>query len=659
MSDMTKEDKLFFELETSIKDRDNKNMLKIWDTLEDYYSGDYGGDISDMGSAPFVKTNMLNSAINRNTDMIMPPADFQYYSVPSNKTDEMDLAGSETSEALLNYWLRVQDGMRRMRQSRIDANLLNNAYVRVGFRPDTRPESKKEKPVIDPADAVSDTTGEGKTFGEPFDERVENKNFLIARGFSSIKHAESPGGFVARQFWIHQDEYRKNKNYKYREGDSKLKADVEYTGKFLDPKLDGAKDSDVEGENKYMILWEIFRAPTPSKPDGQYIIWSHTQRRICYTEDALPYEGMTYPVFEFRLDAPRSGYHVVPNAYRALNSLSEHEWNETAIMRQIQQSKKFVITDDEGKDEINSVFQSGEFVGVVGTNTIDAKDVKLIDIHIDTSSAEMGSLRAKSRFEDQLGMSLSSPQLGDKVATEMVLRNKAHIAELNDRIIRLNKFEQEIATAKLTIAKQKMTPEAQVRITRRIDRQWSDTDSVTLEGNYAVAIKTSQIQDMTEGERAQNAMGMFSTLAQIQGMPPYADKINIMPAVRKWVEDMGFPTVGLIQDRPDIDQNFENSMMLVGFPMDVDPSDPHVKHIQEIQLFFSLLDEQNGQIEQEANDAIIEHAQKHEDIINQQSQGAPKMSVVANLNNNAVSAGNAGSDPNGGAALPNAVKGAN
>ena len=85
---------------------------------------------------------------------------------------------------------------------------------------------------------------------------------------------------------------------------------------------------------------------------------------------------------------------------------------------------------------------------------------------------------------------------------------------------------------------------------------------------------------------------------------------------------MNVPVSEIYKDKTRVGQETENWQALVGFPISVEPDDNHPEHLQAIKMFFSMLDEFEGTITPQANEALAMHAQEHLQMVEQQSQGA-------------------------------------
>ena len=127
----------------------------------------------------------------------------------------------------------------------------------------------------------------------------------------------------------------------------------------------------------------------------------------------------------------------------------------------------------------------------------------------------MGSARALARYEDMMGVSLTKPRIqGGEIATEMVIENRKDMLKTNKAKQDISDFVSRCCEGWLGVAKELMSKEEMIRITRDVSREWHDDDIVTLEGDYVVKIKSSGMLDMTEGERSK-AIQMALSVATI------------------------------------------------------------------------------------------------------------------------------------------------
>ena len=637
MADKTKEQTLRELIDEAEDER--KDQFSMWEDIESVYEGNYG----PMGGDEYggrVKTHMLFDVVRKNLAILMPPGTFEFVTQPANLRQSDDVNSAETADALLEYHFNKCSGSRKVREILTDMLLLNRGYGRVGFK-----EDLDDAPVEDEEISynVTDNTGEDKKQGQAFFDRIKRKDFLKARGFDSIEEAWSPGGWVARRFWPHIEWVRKNKNYKFREGANKIMPDSEYKGKELSPEREGHTEATAEADLKYVELWEMFFAPTNKKPEGRYVIYSHRQNKILYEVDAMPFEGIGFPIREINFFTPRNGYYGTPLAYRSLNPLAEHEWFETNKIKALEESVDIVAVDGLAAEEITTIKQAGPNIHFFNGEDLKENALQQVSVRIDPAPYAEGSLSAKARFERMWGIGTADArEQGGKIATEMVIQNKIFMAEANDLMVRVNQFIEQIARDLLTVDKQLMAPEEQSRITRSVKKVWNDNDPVTLEGNYAVNIKSKPLRDMTDGEYGKVVQMYASIMVQLEQLPKYSRRIDALPLIVEGAKQAGIPLAGVItEEGAQSSQYFETSMMLMGLPMEVEPDDDHMEHLQDVQQFMQLVQQTGDQgfVDEQAMQAIEQHGQQHVQML-QQMQGGAAGAQGLNSNNEQASAQN-------------------
>ena len=604
--------------------------------VEQVYEGEYGPiEVSNSGYR--VKTHLLFDMINRTVAMLMPPPYFEFVGEPASKEQEADLNSAETAQSLAEYFFNKKSGQKKIREVLVDMGTGNRGYVRVGYREDKNRDSSV---------GAVEADGEDKGKGQAYFERVKARDFRIARGFGSIEEAWSPGGWIARQFFPHVEWVKANKSYK---NNRDIRADVEYKGKDPTDTTGGTvqHQNSHDEDLKYVALWEMFLAPTPKKPDGQYIIFCKTQKKILYESDSMPYEGIGFPMREIAHFTPRDGYWTTPLAKRSLNPLLEHEWFETDKLRMAKESKELIITDDAAADETRALMEKGGGLIVTGSGSFKPQDVQHISIQNDITAVQQGSFAALGRFERMWGFSGTEARMqGGKIATEMVIENKIFMTEINTLKVRVQHFIEEIAQDLIAIAKQKMSVKEQVRITRSMKKVWKDSDEVTLEGNYSITLKSKPLYDMTDGERGSVTQMILSSGVQLEQIPKYARRLDMLDIYKQWVEDQGFSTARMIDGDKFADaQGEELALLMSEMPVQVDPDDDHVEHLTVIQQFMTIQDQSGDStiVTDTQRQLIEQHAQQHQQILQQMQGGSAGASFAeqSNPTNNARSAGSA------------------
>lgn len=612
-----------------------KDYLEDIETVDSVYEGDYSPQemVSWADDMHYVKTHLLFDMVRRTTSMLMPPPFFEFICEPANVEETADDLSSETAKSILEYTFNKKGGARKIREAITGMLLHNRGYARVGFRADPSVDLVSE---VDPNTVES--SGEDKQLGQAYFETVKPKDLRIARGYASIEDAWCAGGWVARQFFPHLEWVKKNEVYK---NNRDIKADTEYKGKEPEVEQQKREEYPIDKDLEYVALWEIFIAPTPKKPLGQYVIFSKIQRKILYEADAMPFEGVGFPIREVAQYIPRDGYYGTPLAKRSLNPLFEHEWFESQKLILADESKEIIILDGSAPDTAEAELEKQGSLIIARSTNLGGQDVQHISIQNDPSAVQSGSLNALARFERMWGFSGTEARIqGGKIATEMVIENKIFMSEINDLMVRVHHFIEDISCDLMAINKQFMSEEEQLRITRKMNNTWTDRDPVTLEGNYSINIKSKPLYDMTDGEYGSVMQQILSMGAQLEQMPKYASRIDVLDIYKQWVDRYGIATNKLInEEQPLATQAGELTLMLSAIPIPINPDDDDVEHLTVIQEFFGVLEQTEQATYDEKNIQLIQqHAQMHEQQL-QQKQGGSAGASQFNPTNEARSAG--------------------
>jgi hypothetical protein len=510
-------------------------------------------------------------------------------------------------------------------------------------------EEQLQKTTEGVVDSVIDAEGD-KIPGQPYFIPIRWKDFLIPRGFSRVEDAWSGGGWVARQFYPFYENVKSNPNYNSYK--TKIKPDARWKGEEVDSKSPTvkSKDEDNSEELKYCCLWEIFFGPTPDHPDGRYVIHSMLQSITLYDFDGKCFKGLNIPIVEEPMFRGRAGeYYVTPLAVRSVNPLMETEYFESRILIKNSKSKTLIAVRDDVADETKDIMAGDNpvFTGTAKTLSADAGGPPFVveEVILNVENDRLGSQSAQARFEKLWGFSTMDPRLeGGQIATEMVLNNKISLTEMNDLIIRVNKCVERVASGLLIISKEKMTPGEMDRIVRSANITWQDDSNVTLEGDYSVRVKSKQLYDMTEGERSKVLQMYFSTLAQASALPALANRIDVVPALKAWSDELNFPTAATFRDSQKVGQEWETTQMLSGNMINAQVEDDHVEHLNSLQEYFMTF-EQTKQSSQGTVDALFlqnlqAHAQQHQQFLQMMQAGAQGVaSQISNPVNDARSAG--------------------
>ncbi len=634
-------------------DSEAKDYLEAKKEVDDVYEGEYEPTAVNLEYR--VKTHLLFDVVERSIALLMPGPYFEFVVEAANTQETADVISSEVAKALLEYTFNKKGGSATIREALTDMFLGNRGYVRTGFRPSIKRKGGKFSQMFKGKKTslnVVESDGENKSDGQSYLERIKPKDFRIAKGFSTIEEAWSTGGWIARQFFVHKEWVKANKDYNSNK--SKIRPDVEWKGKDPEETQETAEKQHDSDDLKYVALWEVFIGPTPKKPDGEYIIYSKTQKMILYEADGMPYEGIGYPIREIAQFIPRNSYYAMAVARRSINPLFEHEWFETQKLRMAQESKELIFVGDSSADETDALMARHESLVITGTNNMKASDVQHISIKNDPTAVQAGSLAALARFEKMWGFSATEARLqGGKIATEMVIDNKIFMAKINDLMIRVWQFIENIAKDLMSINKQKMSAKQQILITRKMNNVWQDQDEATLEGNYSVNIKGKPLYDMSDGERSAVRQQFMTVGFQLSQDPKYRRRIDILDTFKQWGEELGLSTNEMFSDEEFADQQGEEiALMLTGMPVPVDPEDDDIEHLRVLQEFITIQEQQGDKtfIAEESMQLIQQHAQAHQQQL-QIKQGGSAGASFAEQNNPENQTRSAGSASTSGGAV--------
>jgi hypothetical protein len=611
-------------------------------TLERIYAGEYSpmeGSYEDRPYPSFggetgggVKTNKMFEAVEEFLAIIMPNTEDVSVTIANNQKNTNDVLAAKTADSLLTYALEnglysaVEDAVRNYR-------LMNSGYILHWYLPDDLSlgegvESPVEYDLVMPH-------MEDNTPGHPTVQSLHPMDVVRSIGYKSIREAWSEGGMVAYRFWAHID-WVKSKKKQYK-NINKIRADVQYKGEEPKSRLeDYAKDNDTDSmDPEYCELWAMFYGPTQKDPEGKFVIYSQTQNLVMYEHSGRVFKGLRVPIVEISELEPRRGYqYATPTAYKALNPMFEYEYYETDILNRIEQSQDILFTVGDFSDNAESMLNNPENKLLVITpddagNYSDVKNMlQHVQVNLDIQPSEIGSARALSRFEDMMGSSLTRPRVqGGEIATEMVIENRKEMEKVNRKRFIVGRFLRDNCRAWLKIAKEKMSTDEQVRITRQVDRTWRDDDRVTLDGDYVVDINIDNMLDMTEGERMKSMQMGLTVGANISQNPRYADRVDMIPVLKEYYEGLNMATSEIFAENTDIDQWHEISMALIFFnmpnsPIEVEPDDDHPGHMRTLHRFFTMLEQNNGTIHEDAEVILRDHFRKHAMTMKKQSQGS-------------------------------------
>jgi len=618
---------------------DQKNSRDRWEEVEKIYDGDYNPLMKGEKKIR-VKTHMLPNAVDTSVAVTMPPPNFQIICIPANKDQQPDRDSSKTAKSWGDYYIHKHGGYNIIEDGVTDYHLLNRMIFRVGFRKDSRPDTKGEKGADNgkiPA-SIFYTEGSDKGKGQAFFEKIEAKNFLRAKGFKTIKEAAVPGGWVAYKVCPHIDWVKGQKAFEkackedgYKLSD--LQGDIRYPDDEVKP--DERKEEKGAGdEYNYSVLWYIYKYPTTEHKGGQFCVFNSPQKRILYeTDNFREFKGMDYPFIEAVDLMPRKGNYAIPKAWRAKNAQLRTEYFEGKIIEQVRDSKTVIAIPEDSEDKLSGKFKNNDDpIVVLETEGVKPQDgVYQFAIIHNTEPSANGAIRSKGQFQEIMGPNFADPRMGDKIATEMVFQNKIFMQKTNQHIIKINKCIEEIITALIKITKQRVSPEEQVRMSRSVEEVWVDDNEVNLDGEYVLTVKGSPLLDMTEGERSKLVQMVMQSLVSLQQIPEYKGLINVKPIIRQWMDMLGMSTAGVILDGDVESQWAEISQMLIPMPVQVEPADDHIEHLDILRQYEQMLREAQRELNDQEKQIFVQHAQQHMQILQQQSaggQGVPGMNTT-------------------------------
>ena len=636
----------------------------MWNDVECAYNGDYEGisgfdDFNYRDGGAFVNSQKMFTKTRETISKLIFPADFAYIVNASNSNNSIDVSSAKVAEAHLRYYWRKQRMWKKARKVLLDVVLLNRGYLRTGFKPPMQQDQVRLS-----EDTYLPAKSEGISMpGQPFTERIRRQNLIIEEGFASIEDAFEPGGKLGIRTYAHIDWVKANESYQNR---SKILADVSY--KEMDPEdqtdagysqiiVDGVNPI-PRGDSKWVILWEIFEAPTPKYPEGRYYVIHKQTETLLFKEDKLPYRGMGFPVRELVFYEPRDSYYAVPMAYRAMNPMFEMEMFESKVLQLVANLKTILIGHSSGgdADAINEQIEAIDSFGYVDEANFSKGDIDRFDFNPDTLAAERASNRSEVRFDRIFGPTVSTPQRGDQIATLARFDNQDALQELNDQKIILNEFFEDVASDMINITETNTTEEEQRRITREMGMTISDDAEITLRGDYAISIRTSEILDMTMGEEIQMINMALTTALQALNVPGVGDRLDLLPIIAKLFDKLGIPKSDVIKDGQLDEPLWENSMLVIGNPIPVEPTDNHIEHVQKHIAYVDQLNQVMDSPDAQNNENVLisfndenafkeleEHIMAHVQLGDMQSEGTNQTGAwnqAKNLVNIARQSGN-------------------
>ena len=645
MEKKTPEQMYHDDITRALRDRDDYEQM--WNDVDEILNGSYdplmpvettSTRTGKRGDNVRVVTHLLATEIDTKIAMTMPPPNLQFIAIPSSKEQEPDINSANTARCIADYYMNKQYGYDKMEECAGEYFAKNRGRMFIGFKPDTR---ETEEVVagnvmgIDPGNSVAVfSEGEDKNFGQIYIDCQKAQNFAMCPGFVTIKEAWSGGGWVARRVYPHVDWVKDNDAIKSYMGKQKgktkisdLQGDVK-TANSKDPLYNEGEAQEEEKdkedvEYKYMINWEIYKAPTKKYPEGSMVVYNQAQNTILF-EGEIPIKGMGFPFREAIDCMPKSGDFAVPRAFRSIKPLLLHEYYETKRLKLVAKAKTvFIGIDNNLPDEWDSnLYSDKAIIGLKAENTSAAQSFNMFDVKPDTSAASEGSMASRAMFDSIMGEGLVDPRMGSKIATEMVYNQRQASQRMNRHIIKLNRFMEEVIQCMITATKQLVSPEEQTRMTRSVEKVWNDNNVITLDGNYSITIKSSLLADMSGMERAQERQMILQTLVSLEGLPQYAGRMDSLQFIKDWLLERNIPIVGMFREGEDMPQDLETALMLSKIPVMVEPQDNHAEHIQKLQEYQEMLKEGGYQLDEEEMQVFAQHYTEHVQFLEKMQQGA-------------------------------------
>jgi len=588
------------------------------DEVTEVYDGNYSGAGGTGGKNP-IKSNILYTETRKNISRLILPADFKFLCEPSNSNNDIDIQSSNTGQAILKHYWYSQKQWKMYRKVILDSILYDRGYTKSAFKP-----TKKAK---DAFEAV-DSEGANRYESQPFLERIKYRNFIIEDGFESIDDAYRTGGMIGVRADVHIDWVKANKSYKNKH---LVKASMPYRG--MDPLKE--EDSERSGrKNKYVITWQLYRAPSDAHPKGQFFIVSPNDKVVLYQQNELPYKGLGFPVTELVFNEPQNNYYGTPLSSRSLNSVFEYEMFETKVKNLVEGIKTIIMgnTKNSAEDINKQIALIRDIAYVDGDNMFqNGAKPETYSFSPETSAVERASLASLSRFKSIYSSAeTTSPFQKEQIATQIRADAAGALQEINDSRINVNQFCIANAENMLLLTKAYTPRREQVRITRQVDMTIQDEKEITLAGNYSTTINTSPLKDMSMGEEVNAQMGLLNILIQLQSLPQTADRIDIIPVVESVSNSLGMPSSRVIKPSNMSNPTFENSMLVLGMAIQARPTDNHIKHLQVHQRYLDQLAQftENPEAMEKltfdyevAMKAISAHVDMHVQLGDLQSQG--------------------------------------
>jgi len=563
---------------------DGENLAEDYreqcDMVGRVYDGDYEGGNGKSGANP-IKSNLMYTETRKNISRLMLPADFKFDAMPSNPNNAIDDAGALTAKSILKYYWNTQKMWKLARKVLIDATLYDKGFLFTGYKP-----TNKIKDVFE----AFDSEGANKRSGQPYNSRIRYSNFIIEDGFESIDDTYRTGGKIGVRCDVHIDWIKANKAFKNK---SEVEPEIPYRGMRQDDPQSAENSERVGRKNKYVITWQIYEAPSNNHKKGRFFVINRKNNVILYQQNALPFKGMGFPVKELVFSESQNEYWSKPLAYRSLNSLFEYEQFETKVRNLVEAVKSIIMgSTKKGAEDVNAQMQRIADFGYVDLdNAFQDGQVPLnFSFAPDTIPAERASLSSLSRFKGMYSSAeTTNPFQKEQIATQIRVDSASALQEVNDQRVNVNQFWIEVAEDMIKLTKLYTPKKEQIRMTRQVDMTIHDKNQITLDGDYSMVITTSPLLDMSMGEELNAKTGLLQTLIQLQSIPQTADRIDIVPAVEAVVAELGMPATRVIKPSNMSDPKFENSMLVLGMPIQSHPTDNHIKHLQTHQGYADQL----------------------------------------------------------------------
>jgi hypothetical protein len=626
-----------------------------------------------IGEDFHVKSHMLYKKRKKMLANLSFPADFQYNVTGVSQTDSTDEDAATIAKSVLTYFWQTQDWWKKFKKSISDTICYHRGYMRSDFR--TEDEIRQANNRFG-----THYQGNQHLLGQPYIENIPVRDFLMMKGFASLKDAEDGGGAIFIRTWPLLEWVKKNKTYSEKARRKIEKADA--TSKSIkteegDPKSeeDEILTDDIdelfgnEDKDGFLALWECFYAPTPKYPMGRYFVINRQYKQILYRHkedvvdettgaveeiDSLPEEDRIFPVRDLCFNEVDDKFYAESDAHRALDAQFAYEIIQGKIFMLIDAIKKGIILDSKEAAEyaVEQIENQDVFFISYSEDLQGTGNIQPIDIDFDITNLRQAALEQEARFDElfSIVVNLASPRASNKIATEMQLNKQDSIKEANMIKIIINLFAEDVAWDIVNLSEQ-MSYEEQIRITRNVEGYFAnESGSDIAKGRYNIEISTSDIIDMTFGDKINADNMLLTNVTQLKQMPEYNQRLDALTLVKDMAKDLGHNPLEFDKGDPQRDQKDEIDLLLLNLPIPVLPSDNHLQHAMEINNFLSQVeqlqmqaendDRLNMEIPENGMQMIIQHLVQHYKLGEEQNQGSMTgaWQQTKNIMNNARSA---------------------